>query len=327
MKLIKILIAIAIVLVAVLLYAHYLYSKTTDLGFMTVTVIIKPGDNLSRIADTLIAQGVIESRAMLVYPARLAGVDKKLTPGRYDFEGVNSCRSVLEKLRTADYLRIKVTIPEGATIWKVASIVAQKMEIDSGAFVALNEDTAFIGKHELPGLEGFLFPETYYIPWGTDAYGIADIMIDMFRRKTEGALTETPTKGLTAYDIVKLASIIEAETGLVDERSLVSSVYHNRLNRKMKLDADPTVIYGLGGLERPLYIKDLRKDTPYNTYMHRGLPPTPINSPGLASIIAALEPEQSDYLYFVANDSGRHYFSRTLAEHNRARERIKASKN
>ena len=128
---------------------------------------------------------------------------------------------------------------------------------------------------------------------------------------------------VTIFSIV-MASIIEAETGLVDERQMVSSVYHNRLTRNMKLDADPTVIYGLGGLERQLYRKDLKKDTPYNTYMKKGLPPTPINSPGLAAIRAAIHPEESDYLFFVADNTGRHYFSRTNAEHNRAIRRIRS---
>jgi len=148
-------------------------------------------------------------------------------------------------------------------------------------------------------------------------------MVDMFKQMTDTVSFVSDRTDLDKYDIIKLASIIEAETGLIDERRLVSSVYHNRMRRKMKLDADPTVIYGLGGLDRPLYSKDLKRDTPYNTYLHRGLPPTPINSPGLASILAALNPEESEYYYFVAADSGRHLFSRTNAEHNRAKERVK----
>lgn len=319
-----------IVFVLVLLafaYAYYLYTEQVDIGERVVTIIIKPGDTLSKIADRLVNEGVVESRAMLVYPARIVNLDRKLTPGRYDFTGKNSCRSVLNILDRADFVRIKITVPEGATIWQVASIVSGKLELDSAKFVKLNTDSTFLAEHELPGLEGFLFPETYYFPWGMSETEVATEMVDMFRRLTADLTFESAEGDLSKYDVVKLASIIEAETGLIDERRLVSSVYHNRLSNKMKLDADPTVIYGLGGLKRPLYSNDLRKDTPYNTYLHRGLPPTPINSPGLASIEAAIDPEESDYYYFVAADSGRHIFSRTNAEHNRAKERVKALKN
>lgn len=314
---------IAAVLVVVV-YTYRIYTETVDIGDRVATVVIHKGDTLGKTADRLLAEGVIRSRMMLVYPARLVGLDRKLTPGRYDFTGENSCRSVLDKLEKADFVRVKITIPEGTAIWKVASIVSEKLQLDSAAFVQLDRDSAFLAQHDLPGLEGFLFPETYYIPWGTDEAGVAGVMIDMFRRQTEGVFVDSAVHGLSAYDMIKLASIIEAETGMIDERRLVSSVYHNRMGRNMKLDADPTVIYGLGGLDRPLYSNDLKKDTPYNTYLYRGLPPTPINSPGLASIMAAVDPAQSDYYFFVAADSGRHLFSRTNAEHNRAKERIKA---
>jgi UPF0755 protein len=317
---------ILVVILVVTLSSYRIYTETVDLGDRVVTVIIEKGDNLNAIAGQLLDDGVIRSRRLLVYPARLKGIDKKLTPGRYDFTGENSCRSVLTRFEEADFLRIKITIPEGASVWKVASIVSEKMPLDSATIVALNSDSTFLAEHDLPGLEGFLFPETYFFAWGLTETDIVHEMIDMYHQQTDGIWPDSIIEGMSRYDIVKLASIIEAETGLVDERRLVSSVYHNRLRRKMKLDADPTVIYGLGGLERSLYLKDLRKDTPYNSYMRRGLPPTPINSPGLASIKAALDPDETDYLYFVANDSGRHLFSKTNAEHNRAKESVKSAR-
>jgi len=128
---------------------------------------------------------------------------------------------------------------------------------------------------------------------------------------------------LNRAEALVLASIVEAEALLDEEKPRIASVYHNRLRRNMRLDADPTVIYGLGGLDRPLWRKDLRKDTPYNTYRRKGLPPTPINSPGVAAIRAVLSPETTDVLYFVADGTGGHRFSRTNAEHNRARQEIK----
>ncbi|MBU0984685.1 MAG: endolytic transglycosylase MltG, partial [candidate division Zixibacteria bacterium] len=129
--------------------------------------------------------------------------------------------------------------------------------------------------------------------------------------------------GLSREEVIVLASIVEAEALRDDEKPRIASVYQNRLRKRMKLDADPTVIYGLGGLDRPLSRRDLKKDTPYNTYRKRGLPPTPINSPGLAAIKAVLQPETTEYLYFVADGTGYHRFSKTNAEHNRARYEIK----
>ncbi|UCG62904.1 MAG: endolytic transglycosylase MltG [Candidatus Zixiibacteriota bacterium] len=319
---------VSLIIVALLVTVVYLvriYTEGVDIGDRVVTIIIKKGDALSHIAQQLVDEGVVYSRTMLVYPARLMSLDRKLTPGRYDFTGENSCRSVLKKLESADFVRIKVTIPEGASLWEVAALVTEKLPLDSAAFVGLDDDTIFLSRHDIPGLEGFLFPETYFFAWGISEDEAAHEMIEMYSRMTESIWPDSIAGGMSRYDIVKLASIIEAETGLVDERDLVSSVYHNRLRKNMKLDADPTVIYGLRGLKRPLYTKDLRKDTPYNTYLHRGLPPTPINSPGLASIKAALYPAESEYLFFVANESGGHYFSRTNAEHNRAKQRVKDS--
>ena len=309
------------------LYFTYQYYRTVDIGDTVITVIIKPGDSLNQVARQLLDDGVVESRMMLVYPARLMNLDRKLTPGRYDFTGRNSCKSVLAKLESADFLRIKLTIPEGTTIWKVASLVAAKMQLDSAGLVDLNHDSTFLAQHNLTTLEGFLFPETYFFTWGVGEKEVAAEMVTMYYSQTDSIWPDSIIGNLSRYDIVNLASIIEAETGQKNERALVSSVYHNRLRKRMKLDADPTVIYGLGGLERPLYRNDLKKDTPYNTYLHRDLPPTPINSPGLAAIKAALNPEESDYFYFVADNTGGHIFSRTVQEHNRAKQRVKSEQN
>ena len=314
---------VLIVLVSAASYLGWQYYRQVDLGERTVSLIVKSGDNFSRIADELLSSGVVDSRIMLKYPARLKGIDRKLTPGRYDFTGKNSCCTVLEKLARADIVRIKVTIPEGATIWRVAAILDDRMAFDSAFIVSLNHDSALLAELNIPCLEGFLFPETYFFPWGTGVTDVIAEMVQMAVARIDSIWPESSPLDLNRFDIVKLASIVEAESSLNSERDRIASVYVNRLSRKMKLDADPTVIYGLGGLDRPLWKRDLRKDTPYNTYLHVGLPPTPINSPGLASIRAALYPEQTDYLFFVADNSGGHYFSRSNAEHNRAVRRIR----
>lgn len=313
-----------VVVGSLMLYQNY--TKEFNLGDNTVSIIIKPGDSLNKVIGDLLENKVVYSKLMLKYPARLRGIDKKLVPGRYDFTGANSCRSVLDRLEKGDYLRIKLTIPEGSTIWETSALIANKLELDSAVIHDFDKDSTFLEELNLPGLEGYLFPETYFIPWGTSEKDVVHLLVEMFHRQTDPLWAKEIDGQLTSYEILSLASIIEAETGAVDERTMVSSVYYNRLQRKMKLDADPTVIYGLGGLNRPLWRKDLRKDTPYNTYMHKGLPPTPINSPGLASIRAALNPEKSDYLYFVAGNDGKHIFSKTITEHNRAIRKIKDGK-
>ncbi len=323
----KIFTVVGLLLVAIVtMWAAYGYFHKVDLGDRTVTIIIEEGASFQSIADELVSAGVVDNRLILKYAARVTGVDRKLTPGRYDFVQRNSCRSVLRRLREADIYRIKVTIPEGAPIWKVASILADALDIDSVHVMELAEDSAFLHELDLPCLEGYLFPETYFFPWGTRAKDAIAEMVTMYYRKTEDIWPDEIPLGLTRPEIITLASIIEAETSVDSERVIVASVYTNRLRRDMKLDADPTVIYGLGGLNRPLYIRDLKKDTPYNTYLRKGLPPTPINSPGLAAIRAALNPATTDYLFFVADNSGGHRFSRTYAEHNRARREIEANR-
>jgi UPF0755 protein len=318
-------IVIAVVSLVVLLglYFAIAYVSPVDLGNRTVSIIIEKGDGFSKIAGELLDNGVVSSSIMLKLPARWRDIDKKLTPGRYDFTGKNSCRSVLDKLERADFVNLRVTIYEGAPIWKVASILAERLELDSAEVVALNTDSLFLAELNLASLEGYLFPETYFFPWGTELRKVVTDMVSMYRQQTDSIWPEKMPNGLTREEIVILASIIEAEALLDDEKPTISSVYQNRIKKRMKLDADPTVIYGLGGLDRPLMHRDLRTATPYNTYMKRGLPPTPINSPGLTSIRAALHPEETDFLYFVADGTGRHRFSRTNAEHNRARRDIK----
>ena len=317
--------AAVILLILGIGYWMYLYAYPLDIGDRTVSIIIEPGDSFSRIAAKLTEENVVRSRLALTIPARWRDIDKKLVPGRYDFTGKNSARSILDKFETGDFLKIRLTVYEGAPIWKVASILADKLEVDSARVIELAHDTTFCYKLGVPYLEGYLFPETYFIPWGTPLEDVLQDMVTMFKSKTDGIWPDSIPNGLTKQEAVVLASIVEAEAYLDSEKPTISSVYHNRLSKRMRLDADPTVIYGLGGLDRPLYRKDIRKDTPYNTYRRRGLPPTPINSPGLDAIKAALYPASTEYLFFVADGSGGHRFSRTNAEHNKARYEIKQS--
>ena len=324
-------ISIAAVLFAILalavLVAVLTYYLPVNLGGEVVTIIVKPGDSFANVAHQLVLNGVISSKFLLKVPARLYGIDKKLIPGRYDFTGRNSCYSVLKKLRRGDFVRIKITFPEGSTIWETARLLADSLDLDQEYIKVLNKDTALLNSLELPCLEGYLYPETYYFPWGSNAEEAIKEMVIMFHNMTDSIWPDTIAGRLSKGEVIILASIIESETNHGNERDLVSSVYHNRLKKKMRLQADPTVIYGLGGLDRPLWKKDLEKKTPYNTYVIYGLPPTPINSPGLEALKAALNPALSEYYFFVADNYGKHQFSTTNAEHNQARQRIKSGGN
>jgi len=309
----------------VIIFLVAVYYIDVDLGDKRVSIIIKPGDSFTRVSKQLLSEEVVASKLVLKLASQWRGLDRKLVPGRYDFVGSNSCKSVLDKLERADFVNIKVTIFEGATLWNTASILALKMGIDSSSLVALNFDSAFLDSIGVPSLEGYLFPETYFFPWGEKLRPIVREMVTMYFKQVSTLSTQSSPLKPNKEDIV-LASIVQAEAYITKEMPTIASVYLNRITKGWKLDADPTVIYGLGGMGRlvhPLTRSELRKDTPYNTYIRRGLPPTAINSPGLAAIKAVLNPEKSDYLFFVADGSGNHRFSKTNAEHNRNKREIK----
>ncbi|RME19516.1 MAG: endolytic transglycosylase MltG, partial [Candidatus Zixiibacteriota bacterium] len=319
----KLFLGLFVIVVFLIAGTYIFYAFPFDMGKRVVSVVVKPGDSFSVVADTLVARKVIHGKPLLKAVARWMHLDRSLTPGRYDFTGKNSIATVLAKLARADFVRVKLTVYEGAPIWKTAEILSRALHTDSAALVALNHDSAFLARLDLPCLEGYLFPQTYFLAWGTPLETAVEAMVAMFHQQTDSLLNGPLPGNLTREQVVTLASIIQAEALLPEEMPVISSVYHNRLRRGMKLQADPTVLYGLGDPERPLSRRDLRTDTPYNTYLHKGLPPTPINSPGLAAIQAALRPDSTSYLYFVADGTGHHVFSRTNAEHNRARRRIR----
>jgi len=295
-----------------------------DIGPGSKSITIEENDSFASVLNHLQEDGILKGTYLFKAMAVISGVDKSLSPGRYDFSGKVSQYSILKKLKNRDIATIMVTIPEGSTVYETAGIFAHALNIDSANFVSHAFDTSFTSqKYGYEGLEGYLFPETYRLWYGIDADDIIDIMVREFKKKTDGIFKNLPGEFKTAGEAVVMASIIEAEARLDSEKKVISSVYHNRLRKGMLLQADPTVIYGLGGLDRPLYYRDLKIESPYNTYLNKGLPPGPINSPGMAAIEAALDPDNTSYLYFVADGTGKHVFSATLTEHNRAKYRIK----
>ncbi len=317
-----------VALIGASVFWHF-YTSEVEIANQSVSVTITKDMSFASLTDSLTQLGVIENPAFFKACARIRGIDKRLWVGRYDFSGNVSVRSVLNTLGSGAVAMLSVTIPEGLRVEQTAGILANKLDLDSAAIVAQAFDTSFCeDRYSLPNLEGYLFPETYRFPVGVSLLEVLDKMVADAKQAIESELkgAELSEDGLNHSEIVTLASVIEAEARKVEEHGLISGVYHNRLRKGMLMQADPTVRYGLRVFTRKLYFKDLDKDTPYNTYMYKGLPPGPINSPGLSAIRAAIRPLESSYFYFVADGSGGHVFSETLKEHNKANRRIKSER-
>ena len=287
-----------------------------------VFVEIQRGSSRAAIAELLASNGVIRSGASFrLLASRFPR--EKLRAGEYLFDRPRTPEEIFRMLAEGRVYLHTLTVPEGLTMIDVAEIVARERLATREAFLAAARDPEAV--HDLAPeahtLEGFLFPDTYKFSRGTPPQKIAEAMVRRVRQ-VWGALpaNDSAAAGTGAVGIVTLASLVERETAVAEERPRVASVFYNRLKKGVALDCDPTVIYALrmeGKYSGTLTSADLRTESPYNTYQHRGLPPGPIANPGEASLRAALEPEKTDYFYFVADATGRHIFSRTLAEHNR----------
>jgi UPF0755 protein len=268
---------------------------------------------------------VIRSPTWFQLLARLRRSERRLQAGIYDLPRGLGAWHALTALETGRVATVRLTVPEGLSILEIATLSAGELGLDRDSILgaAARADRRArlgIGRGDL---EGYLLPETYTLPLPATADALVDAMTTAFERAWRpGWDARLDTLGMTRDEVVTLASIVEAEARLPAERATIAGVYHNRLRRGMPLQADPTEQYALQlatGRRRPrLYFKDLEIASPYNTYRHQGLPPGPINSPGIGSIEAALYPAAVPWLYFVAGDSGRHVFSRSLREHNEA---------
>lgn len=288
----------------------------------TVTVEIPSGVDAREILDRLAARGVLVhpllARLYLTYGLG----DPPLKAGEYRFSGKASTVEILDSLIRGDVVLHRVTLAEGLTLDETASRLAEAGFGDKREFLhAMNQPELISDLDpQAHNLEGYLFPETYSFAKGTPESEIVARLVDTFRQRFASQIRPRMRAGESVHEIVVLASIVEKEAKLNRERPVIAAVYRNRLRRGMALFADPTVIYGLERLGRydgNLRRSDLHYDTPYNTYLHRGLPPGPICSPGMASLKAAVHPADVPYLYFVSRNDGSHVFSRTLAEHNR----------
>jgi len=295
----------------------------------TAMVEIEKGRGVRTIAAGLKSKGVLHKATPFVLRYELFFRPQSLKAGEYQLPLGGTARDVLEMLLKGRVFLHPVTVAEGLTgAETMEALIAAGFGRPEDFTAAFRETDDIALWDPLAGdLEGYLFPETYRLPRGIPARDIFKKMTAQFKTVFGDAGRRRARElGMSVRDVVTLASLIEKETSLPAEKRLVSAVFHNRLRIGMKLDCDPTIIYALkkaGPFEGRLLTRDMKYDSPYNTYLHPGLPPGPITNPGRESIEAALEPADSDYLYFVSRNDGSHQFSRTFAEHRGAVNRFR----
>ena len=283
---------------------------------------ITHGETLPGISNVLKNKGIISNKWLFEFFTKLKGYDKSIQAGTFTFKNVRTNNDIIENLVYGKPDRKKITFLEGWNMEQVARHLEKEMKFNYYEVIDLFKDENFIKKLKLNvnTLEGYLFPETYYFFEGVDKKYLVKRLVNehkLFWNKEN--ISKADSLGFSPYEIIIIASIIEGEAIYDSERPTISAVYHNRLKRGMKLQADPTVQYIIKDGPRRLLNRDLRIKSPYNTYMYKGLPPGPISSPGTQSLLAALNPQINDYLYFVAKGDGYHTFSRNEKEHERAK--------
>jgi UPF0755 protein len=301
--------------------AHEVLTPANALDSGPVLVEIPAHDGVLDIAGRLYKAGAIRSRVGFVLLAGVRGSSRQLKAGEYELARGASTLDVLKQIEAGRVKQHLVLHPEGATVAEIARVLESERLAPSGAVARLATDRAFLATLGIdgPSIEGYLFPDTYQLVRGMTTEEILTRMVQRLRAKAGPDLTaRAQARGLSVHQLLTLASIIEREAVDRGELRTISAVFWNRLKINMPLQADPTVQYATGKERRTLTRADLATDHPYNTYRRSGLPPGPIASPGLAAIEAALDPAPVKYLYFVAMDDHRHYFSASLGEHNAA---------
>ena len=324
-KIATILIVLAL---AALIAAGWFYSdlleyagKPADPGARSILFEVGQGEGFNAVAQNLHARGLFEHPDKFKLIARFKGYDKKIRAGEYELSAAMSPRQILQMLVSGKVRLYRLTIPEGYTLQQIAAVAEKSGLCSAAEFSEAAANGALLAAQGISAknLEGYLYPDTYFFPKGATGLDIVRAMIAHFNTvfrpewKTRAAALK-----MSVHEIVTLASIIEKETGAAFERPLISSVFHNRLERKMRLETDPTVIYGIPDFNGNLTRKDLTTPTPYNTYVIRGLPPGPIASPGAKAIEAALYPADTDYIFFVSKKDATHQFSTNIKDHNKA---------
>jgi len=304
----------------VIVYSIYYVNKRPE-NEIEALFVVEEGMNAREIALKLEEGGFINDHRLFLTLCKLKGLDDEIKVGTYRLSSNMTVLEIVDTLTKGWVYTIEVTIPEGMRLTQIADILSDAGVVDEERFLSITGDTGNWTKlpDEATSLEGYLFPDTYRFTPGMDEEMVINIMIDRFFEVYEKEIAPLKSNELSLHQIVTLASIIEKEAMLDEERPIISSVFHNRLTSGMKLQSCATVLYGMDKLDERITIEDLKNDNPYNTYIYLGLPPGPICSPGLHSLKAAIIPADTDYLYFVSLGDGGHHFSKSFSEHEKYR--------
>jgi UPF0755 protein len=295
----------------------------------TVRFTVPRGAGMSSVADTLAKRKVVGNPGMFKTYARMKGATARLQPGVYEVRPGAAFDLILRKVTTGDVVKTRLVIPEGWDLRGIAPRLAEATRLPADSILSRLMDPAQAAKYGVPGptLEGYLYPATYVFPIGSSLDVIVRELTSQYKRAWTPQMRERARAlGLDEREVVTLASIVEKEAKVWTERPTIARVYHNRLKRGMRLEADPTVQYALGEHQRRLLRRHIQQtaDDPYNTYRNKGLPPGPIASPSRGAIEATLNPAEHDFLFFVARANGTHVFTRTYNEHLREVSRYRA---
>ena len=304
-------------------FHHYVTSPVHPVP-MTITVDIPTGSGLFRIAKILDDAGLVRKRPYFWVLALGKQSARQIRAGEYEISGSLSPTEILKKLVRGEIKDYPVKLPEDLTVSEIAQRLLSHRLIDEQEFMTLATDRDFLSSLGIEGesIEGYLYPDTYKFTRSMTTGEIVRMMVRQFWKKVTPELTQKAEKmGLSLGEWVTLASLIGKESGNREEKKLISAVFHNRLKRGMKLQSDPTAVYRLepgDGAPKIVRKKDLQADSPHNTYRISGLPPSPIANPGIDSLLAALDPADVRYLYFVSKNDGSHHFSVSFEAHNQA---------
>jgi UPF0755 protein len=308
-----------VILLLIVSAVYFLITPAEEEG-MEQVVFVREGLSLKEVASELEKKNIIGNKALFGLWGKIMGSSRRIKAGEYRLSPNMPPIKILEILTAGVVITYPVTFPEGYTIEQIADVLDRNGLVEKEEFISLAHNPAVLRQYNIagPSLEGYLYPDTYLLPRGIPTSAAIDAMVNRFRQLTGPLEKRAAVVGMTMEDVIILASIVEKETGLAEERPMIASVFLNRLKQGMRLESDPTVIYAIKGFNGNLTRKDLKEPTPYNTYVIRGLPIGPIANPGLEAIKAVLFPEETDYLYFVSKNDGSHQFSKTLAQHNKA---------
>jgi UPF0755 protein len=311
----------------ILVIISIVWWQPLNVGLAEVT--IPPGASANDITDFLYENGVVRDRREFLFWLRVSGREKYLRSGTYTLYKYKNPLYVIGELSYGGYSDVTITIPEGSTIRETAHILAEQGLVQMNRFISLCEDPEFVKSFDFSGktMEGYLFPDTYAFSLSQSDSEIVAVFAQNFKKRIAEFGIDDPD---SLHRIVVLASLVEKEAKFEDERPIIARVFLNRLSQNRPLESCATVFYALRikdyetyAAKKKLLERDLRVVSPYNTYIHQGLPPGPICSPGEQSLAAAINPADVDFLYFVSKGNGRHHFSRTYKEHIAAKEQYR----